>query len=80
MDSPVPPLGTLIAAVNEQANSPANRVASAVDLKDALAARGQELVDAVVRAARAGGCSWEEIGRQFGVSRQAAQQRFSTSR
>lgn len=29
-----------------------------------------------VAAARAQGCSWDSIGQVFGVSRQAAQQRF----
>ena len=35
-----------------------------------------EVVDHFVQAARAAGCSWTEIGRTLGITKQAAQQRF----
>lgn len=47
---------------------------------DALAASGQRLLAGAVDEARAAGHSWSEIGAALGVSRQAAQQRFSASR
>lgn len=42
-----------------------------------LRARGDELLDQFVDAARASGLSWAEIGSVLGTSKQAAQQRFA---
>jgi GNAT superfamily N-acetyltransferase len=53
------------------------RLASAAELAEQLRARGDELLDHFVDAARAGGSSWSEIGSSLGTSKQAAQQRFA---
>jgi Clp amino terminal domain, pathogenicity island component len=57
--------------------SPVERLSGASQLAASLRARGDELLDQFVDAARAGGSSWSEIGRSLGTSRQAAQQRFA---
>jgi Clp amino terminal domain, pathogenicity island component len=53
-------------------------LAAAVELAERARGRTDDLVDHFVQAARAEGCSWTEIGRQLGVTKQAAQQRFVT--
>jgi hypothetical protein len=57
--------------------SPLEQLTAASELADRLRARGDELLDHFVAAARAGGCSWREIGGSLGTSKQAAQQRFA---
>jgi len=57
--------------------SPLERLSTASDLAATLRARGDELVDRFVEAARASGSSWSEIGGSLGTSKQAAQQRFA---
>jgi hypothetical protein len=57
--------------------SPLDRLSAASDLAGTLRARGDELLDQFVEAARATGSSWSEIGGSLGTSKQAAQQRFA---
>lgn len=57
--------------------SPLDRLGAASELAARLRARGDELVDQFVEAARASGSSWSEIGGSLGTSKQAAQQRFA---
>src|SRR5437763_10096638 len=59
------------------ADSPLEQLSAAASLAARLRARGDELLDHFVDAARAGGSSWSEIGRSLGTSKQAAQQRFA---
>jgi hypothetical protein len=57
--------------------SPLERLSEASALAGTLRARGDELLDQFVQAARNSGASWNEIGRALGTSKQAAQQRFA---
>jgi hypothetical protein len=57
--------------------TPIEQLAAASDLSEQLRARGDELLDQFVDAARASGSSWSEIGCSLGTSKQAAQQRFA---
>ena len=57
--------------------SPIERLTAASVLAQGLHARGDELLDQLVDAARAQGASWTEIGRALQTSKQAAQQRFA---
>jgi hypothetical protein len=70
----VPSIDRLAAEIS--AGSPLERVSAASDLAGKLRARGEELLDHFVAAAREGGSSWNEIGCALGTSKQAAQQRF----
>jgi Clp amino terminal domain, pathogenicity island component len=56
--------------------TPLEQLASASALADRLRARGDELLDYHVEAARASGSSWTEIGCALGTSKQAAHERF----
>lgn len=51
-------------------------LSTAVELAADLTAAADELVDHFVADARKQGCSWADIGRELGVSKQGAQQRF----
>jgi hypothetical protein len=53
------------------------QLTAASELAERLRARGDELLDQFVDAARTGGSSWSEIGCSLGTSKQAAQQRFA---
>src|SRR5436305_8504439 len=57
--------------------SPLEQLSAASELAANLRARGDELLDQFVDAARASGSSWSEIGCSLGTSKQAAQQRFA---
>jgi Clp amino terminal domain, pathogenicity island component len=57
--------------------TPLEQLTAASVLAEKLRARGDELLDHFVDAARAGGSSWSEIGCSLGTSKQAAQQRFA---
>jgi hypothetical protein len=57
--------------------SPIERLTAASLLAQRLRARGDELLDQLVDAARAQDASWTEIGRALQTSKQAAQQRFA---
>jgi hypothetical protein len=56
---------------------PLAQLAAAVHLCDELRGVSEELVGHFVSRAREADCSWADIGEAFGVSRQAAQQRFT---
>jgi hypothetical protein len=58
------------------AGSPLKRLTAGGVLAQRLRARGDELLDQLVDAARADGSSWSEIGGMLQTSKQAAQQRF----
>jgi len=77
---PTPTLADLLHAVESQDReaAPLEQLAVAVGLAETFRERADEVVDHFVQAARAAGCSWTEIGRVLGVSKQAAQQRFVT--
>jgi hypothetical protein len=54
-----------------------DRLSAATVLADRLRARGDELLDHFVDAARADGASWSEIGSCLRTTKQAAHQRFA---
>jgi hypothetical protein len=56
--------------------TPLARLEAAAELADRLRARGNQLLDQFVDAARAQGSSWAEIGGTLGTSKQAAHERF----
>ena len=74
----VPELEDLVHAVESEdpAAGPPERLALASELAERIRERADELVDHFVHGARAAGCSWTDIGRALGVTKQAAQQRF----
>ncbi len=57
--------------------TPLARLAAAAELAGRLRARGDQLLDQFVDAARSGGASWAEIGCTLGTSKQAAHERFA---
>lgn len=71
----------LIEEVNDAGHgkSDLERLALAVTNSGQLAAQADDLVGHFVEAARRAGASWAEIGRELGVSKQAAHQRFVPS-
>jgi hypothetical protein len=73
------PLDEAIAWVERRATAPEPlaRLAAGVELADELRNVSEELVGSFVARAREADCSWADIGAAFGVSRQAAQQRFT---
>jgi hypothetical protein len=73
--SSVPGIDQLAAEI--PAGTPLERLSAARALAGQLRARGDELLDQFVDAARSGGSSWSEIGCSLGSSKQAAQQRFA---
>ncbi|HEY3502882.1 MAG TPA: Clp protease N-terminal domain-containing protein [Actinocatenispora sp.] len=78
MTTPQVSLGTLIDRVSGSSTDPLERLDSAVRTASDLSTLGDQLVSHFVDAARATGASWAQIGQYLGgVSKQAAQQRFS---
>ncbi|GAA4207151.1 ATP-dependent Clp protease ATP-binding subunit [Actinocatenispora rupis] len=78
MTRPQVSLGTLIDQVSASADDPLDRLDKAVRTAGDLSTLGDQLVSHFVDAARATGASWAQIGQYLGgVSKQAAQQRFS---
>ena len=77
----LPDLDRLIAAVVAEAVSdqPLDRLAAAARARDELDDLTEALLDHFVEAAREAGCSWSQIGATIGVSKQAAQQRHTTT-
>ena len=73
--SVVPAIDQLKGAVS--AGTPIEQLAAAAALADRLRARGDELLDEFVNAARSSGSSWTEIGCALGTSKQAAHERFA---
>jgi Clp amino terminal domain, pathogenicity island component len=74
-DGVIPGIDRLTAEVAP--GSSLERLSAASVLAGDLRARGDELLDHFVDAARASGSSWNEIGCALGTSKQAAQQRFA---
>ncbi len=69
-------LEQLVTSVEESAgDDPLDRVESAAALKNQIEHLADDLLDHFVKAARAAGASWTQIGEALGVTRQAAQQR-----
>jgi hypothetical protein len=60
-------------------SSPAGRLGAAIELGRELSDLGDALIGRHVGEARAAGLSWTEIGRMFGTSKQAVQQRYSAA-
>jgi hypothetical protein len=56
--------------------TPLEQLTAASVMAARLRARGDELLDQFVDAARDGGASWSEIGARLGTSKQAAHERF----
>jgi hypothetical protein len=74
----LPTLDDLAAVVAARADdqSPATRLGAAIELGRELTDLGDALIGRFVAEARAAGLSWTEIGRLFGTSKQAVQQRY----
>jgi hypothetical protein len=72
----VPDVDRLQANIDARA-TPLERLTTASELAEELRARGDELLDHFVAAARASRANWNEIGCALGTSKQAAQQRFA---
>jgi hypothetical protein len=72
----LPTLDELAAVVETRAGEPAARLGSAIDLGRELTELGDALIGRFVSEARSAGLSWTEIGRMFGTSKQAVQQRY----
>ncbi|WP_157391699.1 hypothetical protein [Nocardia terrae] len=73
------PLGDVIAAIERaHPDSRLDRLAAGVILAAHWLRVADQLLGCFVDQARRAGMSWTEIGMRLGVSRQAAQQRFST--
>jgi ClpA/ClpB-like protein len=70
----LPTLGQLKADL--PAGTPLEQLAAASELAERLRARGDELLDEFVDAARSSGSSWSDIGCALGTSKQAAHERF----
>src|SRR5437764_4853616 len=71
----VPGIDRLAAEI--PSGTPLARLAAAAELAERLRARGDQLLDQFVDAARSGGASWAEIGCTLGTSKQAAHERFA---
>lgn len=71
-------LGALIDQVNSTTDDPVERLASAAARAAELSSLGDQLIGHFVDTARVSGVSWAQIGQALGgVSKQAAQKRFS---
>lgn len=73
-------LNDLISTIERSEREPLQHVTDAMLLAERIADMGDQLVDHFVNQAREAGASWAEIGGSLGVSKQAAQQRFSSER
>jgi hypothetical protein len=75
----LPTLDELAAVVEARAGEPAARLGAAIELGREVTDLGDALIGRFVADARAAGLSWTEIGRLFGTSKQAVQQRYGPS-
>jgi hypothetical protein len=75
----LPTLDELASVVEARAGEPAARLGAAIELSRELTDLGDSLIGRFVADARAAGLSWTEIGRLFGTSKQAVQQRYGPS-
>ena len=73
-------LQDLISTIERSEREPLQYVTDAMLLSERIADMGEQLVDHFVKQAREAGASWSEIGVSLGVSKQAAQQRFTSER
>lgn len=71
-------LGDLIEAIEKTQASPLDQLTSAVIAADHLGDVADHLIGHFVDQARRSGASWTQIGSCMGVTKQAAQQRFTT--
>jgi len=76
MSSPVE-LYTLIERVDRNGTDPLTKISTAEELSAELGRLGDRLVGYFVEQARAEGYSWSDIGTHLGMTRQAAQQRYT---
>jgi Clp amino terminal domain, pathogenicity island component len=70
-------LDDLINAIKKAHNDPLEQLTDAVIAADHLGDLADHLIGHFVDQARRSGASWTEIGRSMGVSKQAAQKRFT---
>jgi len=70
-------LYTLIERVDRNGPDPLTKIITAEELSAELGRLGDRLVGYFVEQARAEGYSWSDIGTHLGMSRQAAQQRYT---
>jgi Clp amino terminal domain, pathogenicity island component len=77
----LPTIEELAALAGDRAEGhvPASRLRAAIDLGRELTELSDELIGRFVAEARASGLSWTEIGRAFGTSKQAVQQRYGAA-
>jgi hypothetical protein len=77
----LPTIEELAALARDRAEGhvPASRLRAAIDLGRELTELSDELIGRFVAEARASGLSWTEIGRAFGTSKQAVQQRYGAA-
>jgi hypothetical protein len=73
-------LDDLISMIERPEREPLQCLTDAMILSGRIGELGEQLVDHFVNQAREGGASWAEIGRSLGVSKQAAQKRFTGGR
>jgi hypothetical protein len=66
-----------LAAIVDRAGSALERLAAAEELAGRMTHLGDRLIGYYTEQARAEGLSWADIGAHIGVSRQAAQQRYT---
>jgi len=78
----LPEFDRVVAAIERERSSDdhVGRLEAASSMASDLRALGDHVLDHFVRAARAAGSSWTEIGEALGVSKQGAQQRYSAPR
>ena len=69
----------LASVVEARAGEPAARLGAAIELSRELTDLGDALIGRFVADARAADLSWTEIGRLFGTTKQAVQQRYGPS-
>jgi hypothetical protein len=76
--SEIPSIEELVEVVNKQTESGSDldRITVAESLSYELGRLADRITDYFVHKARAAGHSWAEIGKQLGVSKQGAQQRY----
>jgi ClpA/ClpB-like protein len=77
----LPSIDKLAALVESRAGERhgASRLRVAIEVGRELSEMGDALIGRFVAEAREAGASWTEIGRQFGTSKQAVQQRYGAS-
>src|SRR5919202_6020699 len=75
--APAPSLDDLVATVIAEAPSdePLDQLAAAATMAQSLTALADELVGHFIDDARQRGCSWAQVGREIGITKQAAHQR-----